>query len=133
MIEANALASGSKPKPKEAGSEDVKPEPVAKKEGEAVNEQVAGPSRGGKNSGLRKVRLGAFEDTGRCKGYVLFPICRKEMDKTDDCRFAFLDFKSAEDATAALSHRGNKFFLGRRLILQVSLYPSHPLVPSSES
>lgn len=29
---------------------------------------AAGPSRGGKNSGLRKVRLGAFEDTGRCKG-----------------------------------------------------------------
>jgi hypothetical protein len=24
--------------------------------------------RGGKKSGLRKVRLGAFEDTGRCKG-----------------------------------------------------------------
>lgn len=25
-------------------------------------------TRGGKKSGLRKVRLGAFEDTGRCKG-----------------------------------------------------------------
>lgn len=24
--------------------------------------------RGGRKSGLRKVRLGAFEDTGRCKG-----------------------------------------------------------------
>ena len=36
------------------------------KEGEEAKEYV--DKRGGKLSGLRKVRLGAFEDTGRCKG-----------------------------------------------------------------
>lgn len=76
MIEANAAAAaaagGSKPKSREPGSstEDAKPEPSAEAgvDGEGETEVVAGPSRGGKNSGLRKVRLGAFEDTGRCKG-----------------------------------------------------------------
>lgn len=54
MIEASA-----QPKPaSEAGDG----------EGEDESPPAAGPSRGGKNSGLRKVRLGAFEDTGRCKG-----------------------------------------------------------------
>lgn len=33
--------------------------------------------------------------------------------------FAFLDFKSPAEATAALTHRGNRFFLNRKLILQV--------------
>lgn len=41
----------------------------AKKSGEDI-EKIG--VRGGEKSGLRKVRLGAFEDTGRCKGYVLF-------------------------------------------------------------
>lgn len=72
MIEANAAAGASKPKSREPGSttEEVKPEPSAEAgaDGETEGEVVAGPSRGGKNSGLRKVRLGAFEDTGRCKG-----------------------------------------------------------------
>lgn len=56
--------------------------------------------RGGKKSGLRKVRLGAFEDTGRCKG------------------FAFLDFYSPAQATKILANRKIRFFSGRRLQLE---------------
>jgi hypothetical protein len=40
-------------------------------EGEGGKETVKEPfisHRGGRKAGLRKVRLGAFEDTGRCKG-----------------------------------------------------------------
>ncbi|KAK4685516.1 hypothetical protein P7C73_g4630, partial [Tremellales sp. Uapishka_1] len=62
----------------------------------------AGPRRGGKNSGLKKVRLGQFEDTGRCKG------------------FAFLDFKSPLLAKVALANRKNHFYGGRRLKIEVS-------------
>lgn len=38
-------------------------------EPKAADDQTEeGPRRGGKKSGLKKVRLGQFEDTGRCKG-----------------------------------------------------------------
>ncbi|WVW80793.1 hypothetical protein I302_102780 [Kwoniella bestiolae CBS 10118] len=56
--------------------------------------------RGGKKSGLKKVRLGAFEDTGRCKG------------------FAFLDFISTRHAKVALANRKNHYFNGRRLTVE---------------
>ncbi|KAK6906551.1 hypothetical protein I203_100536 [Kwoniella mangroviensis CBS 8507] len=56
--------------------------------------------RGGKKSGLKKVRLGAFEDTGRCKG------------------FAFLDFISVRHAKVALVNRKNHYFNGRRLTVE---------------
>ncbi|WVR08629.1 hypothetical protein IAU60_005685 [Kwoniella sp. DSM 27419] len=56
--------------------------------------------RGGKKSGLKKVRLGAFEDTGRCKG------------------FAFCDFLSARHAKVALANRKNHFFNGRKLTVE---------------
>ncbi|WVQ63369.1 uncharacterized protein L199_001522 [Kwoniella botswanensis] len=56
--------------------------------------------RGGKKSGLKKVRLGAFEDTGRCKG------------------FAFLDFISVRHAKVALANRKNHYFNGRRLTVE---------------
>nr|XP_018259767.1 RNA-binding protein rnp24 [Kwoniella dejecticola CBS 10117]OBR81925.1 RNA-binding protein rnp24 [Kwoniella dejecticola CBS 10117] len=51
-------------------------------------------------SGLKKVRLGAFEDTGRCKG------------------FAFLDFLSSRHAKVALANRKNHYFNGRRLTVE---------------
>jgi hypothetical protein len=38
-------------------------------EGAVVGKEEAG-KRSGRKSGLRKVRLGQFEDTGRCKGWV---------------------------------------------------------------
>ncbi|OCF33678.1 RNA-binding protein rnp24 [Kwoniella heveanensis BCC8398] len=56
--------------------------------------------RGGKKSGLKKVRLGAFEDTGRCKG------------------FAFLDFLSSRHAKSALANRKNHFYGGRKLTVE---------------
>ncbi|TYJ53345.1 hypothetical protein B9479_006004 [Cryptococcus floricola] len=56
--------------------------------------------RGGKKSGLIKVRLAAFEDTGRCKG------------------FAFLDFVSARHAKFSLANRKNHYFNGRKLNLE---------------
>ncbi|WWD20742.1 hypothetical protein CI109_105218 [Kwoniella shandongensis] len=63
-------------------------------------EEVEIGERGGKKSGLKKVRLGAFEDTGRCKG------------------FAFLDFLSARHAKVALANRKNHYFGGRRLTVE---------------
>ncbi|OWZ59718.1 hypothetical protein LQV05_000677 [Cryptococcus neoformans] len=69
---------------------------------EVVDEEGAEEigARGGKKSGLKKVRLAAFEDTGRCKG------------------FAFLDFISARHAKFSLGNRKNHFFNGRRLNLE---------------
>ncbi|WVO20429.1 uncharacterized protein IAS62_001725 [Cryptococcus decagattii] len=57
-------------------------------------------ARGGKKSGLKKVRMATFEDTGRCKG------------------FAFLDFISARHAKFSLGNRKNHFFNGRKLNLE---------------
>ena len=56
LVEANAEASSTADEP---------------------DAQVDQNTRGGKKSGLRKVRLGAFEDTGRCKGSVNFVICQR--------------------------------------------------------
>ncbi|WVO17509.1 hypothetical protein L204_105202 [Cryptococcus depauperatus] len=67
--------------------------------GDEEAEEEIGP-RGGKKSGLKKVRLAQFEDTGRCKG------------------FAFLDFISSRHAKVALAIRKNHFYNGRRLTLE---------------
>jgi hypothetical protein len=154
MIEASAAgASGSaggagaqgKSKKAESGSEDD--EEDVKEEGEGEKEkELKGANRGGKLSGLRKVRLGAFEDTGRCKGWVFFyflpssplyfslplqSLCtlttRLVLKLTPMNRFAFLDFLSPEQATAALINRGNKYYTNRKLILQVCPCP-YPLL-----
>jgi hypothetical protein len=66
MIENSAAGitgKGKKEVKAESGSdsEDEDEDKEKEKETKASN-------RGGKLSGLRKVRLGAFEDTGRCKG-----------------------------------------------------------------
>ncbi|EIW70118.1 hypothetical protein TREMEDRAFT_68494 [Tremella mesenterica DSM 1558] len=85
MIEGNALI----PDPATTDNQEDEDEDIGEKQG-----------RGGKNSGLRKVRLGAFEDTGRCKG------------------FAFLDFNTAAFATKALLNKKNRFMAGRKLQLE---------------
>ncbi|ORY31218.1 hypothetical protein BCR39DRAFT_526969 [Naematelia encephala] len=95
LIESNAA---SVPSTEAAAVKKDEQEPGAEG-GEEKEAPVIG-TRGGKNSGLRKVRLGAFEDTGRCKG------------------FAFLDFLTPGHATAALSNRKNHFYSERRLTLQ---------------
>lgn len=72
MIENSAKSKGPVSKTK------VEPESESGSdaEGEAKPAgQTEKKERGGKASGLRKVRLGAFEDTGRCKGYVFFWRC----------------------------------------------------------
>jgi hypothetical protein len=77
MIEASAAsaggagASGSKgtkaePESDSDSDEDEEEEEEGEKKGGDKKKKEA--NRGGKVSGLRKVRLGAFEDTGRCKG-----------------------------------------------------------------
>lgn len=76
MIEQSAASAGTgagaggKGKSKaESESEDEKEEEEVKEEETTEKEkELKGANRGGKLSGLRKVRLGAFEDTGRCKG-----------------------------------------------------------------
>ncbi|KAL5508456.1 NOP13 [Sanghuangporus vaninii] len=50
--------------------------------------------------GIKKVRLGTFEDSGVCKG------------------FAFVDFASTQHATAALTNPANHFLDGRALIVE---------------
>jgi hypothetical protein len=72
MIEASAASTSSaggrgKPEPESDSDEDDddEEEDEEKKGGDKKKKEA---NRGGKVSGLRKVRLGAFEDTGRCKG-----------------------------------------------------------------
>jgi RNA recognition motif-containing protein len=78
MIESSAMPKGeAKP---EAEDESESDDENSDGEGKEATTKKSNPAqtpatnRGGKNSGLRKVRLGAFEDTGRCKGWVLSPL-----------------------------------------------------------
>ena len=71
MIEENATeASGSNAvaTPVEAKTEIAGEDVDQEEEGESKEKAEYIDKRGGKVAGLRKVRLGAFEDTGRCKG-----------------------------------------------------------------
>ncbi|ORX40994.1 hypothetical protein BD324DRAFT_678396 [Kockovaella imperatae] len=99
FIESNASGSGEKIDTEESAIKneeaDVDPDAEDKDEVEDLDKH-----RGGKKSGLRKVRLGAFEDSGRCKG------------------FAFLDFHTVDQATAVLINRKNYTLVGRSLLLQ---------------
>ncbi|OBZ70411.1 Nucleolar protein 13 [Grifola frondosa] len=49
---------------------------------------------------IRKVRMGTFEDSGKCKGW------------------AFVDFTTTEHATAALTNPKNYFLDGRKLVVE---------------
>ncbi|TDL29636.1 hypothetical protein BD410DRAFT_780104 [Rickenella mellea] len=53
-----------------------------------------------KDAGIRKIRLGTFEDSGNCKG------------------FAFVDFLTIEGATAALINPRNHLLDGRKLVVE---------------
>ncbi|PWN48834.1 hypothetical protein IE53DRAFT_306582, partial [Violaceomyces palustris] len=53
-----------------------------------------------RGAGIRKVRMGTFEDTGKCKG------------------FAFIDFHTPAHATRTLIDPRNSYLDGRKLILQ---------------
>lgn len=49
---------------------------------------------------IRKIRMGTFEDSGKCKGW------------------AFVDFTSIDHATAALTNKKNHFLDGRKLVVE---------------
>ncbi|KAI0702911.1 hypothetical protein BC835DRAFT_1263607 [Cytidiella melzeri] len=49
---------------------------------------------------IRKIRMGTFEDTGKCKGW------------------AFVDFFTTDDATTALTNPKNHFLDGRKLVCE---------------
>ncbi|WVQ95640.1 hypothetical protein IAU59_002738 [Kwoniella sp. CBS 9459] len=85
----------------EQGLRDLVEGNAAEREGAELDEGAENiGERGGKKSGLKKVRLGAFEDTGRCKG------------------FAFLDFLSSRHAKSALANRKNHYYGGRKLTVE---------------
>ena len=110
LVESNAADTiGDTEKP-------VRREDEEEKESGEGEKTVPDSGRGGKKSGLRKVRLGAFEDTGRCKGcdtpsWVL-------RGNADLSSFAFLDFHSPSQATTALNNRNNHYYEGWKLTIQ---------------
>ena len=74
-----------------------------------------------KDPWIRKIRMGTFEDSGLCKGYVLYQLKRFEISVlTGEItpRFAFVDFTSVEHATAALIHPKNYQLDGRKLVVE---------------
>lgn len=97
LVESNADATSAipEPAPKPVSVGDAEADPAAP----AITPDLDA-GREGKASGLRKVRVGTFEDSGNCKG------------------FAFLDFLTPRHATVALSKKGNRMFHGRQLVLQ---------------
>ncbi|KAI5123378.1 hypothetical protein M0805_006086 [Coniferiporia weirii] len=67
------------------------------------DEDGAKTKEGGKvgiDVGIKKVRMGTFEDSGLCKG------------------FAFVDFTSVAHATATLTNSRNHFLDGRKLVVE---------------
>ncbi|KAK7696004.1 hypothetical protein QCA50_000644 [Cerrena zonata] len=52
------------------------------------------------SSSIRKIRMGTFEDSGKCKGWT------------------FVDFKTTEGATAALTSRKAFYLDGRQLVVE---------------
>lgn len=67
---------------------------------ESKKETTAGKPELLRGAGIRKIRMGEFEDTGKCKG------------------FSFVDFHSPAYATATLIDPRNSHLDGRELILQ---------------
>lgn len=70
--------------------------------------------------GIRKIRMGTFEDSGLCKGFVFSSSLGSIMYQLDDfvCSFAFVDFNSIVHATAALTNPRNHFLDGRKLVVE---------------
>lgn len=70
---------------------------------------------------LRKIRMGTFEDSGLCKGYVqsAFYLPRTSIHSfLHLTSFAFLDFSSVQHATDALVNPKNHHLNGRELKVQ---------------
>ncbi|KAL7416185.1 hypothetical protein BDY24DRAFT_413086 [Mrakia frigida] len=89
---AAVVAEGEDAEEGQEGEKKEKVEVVGK-DGKVEEVEVSG-------AGLRKIRMGQFQDTGRCKG------------------FAFLDFYNSAQATAALIDMRNHKLDGRALTLE---------------
>lgn len=74
-----------------------------------VDETPEGEAPAPPSAGIRKIRMGTFEDTGKCKGYVVYALTSS---------FAFVDFDSAHHATKALIEPRNGRLLGRTLQIE---------------
>ena len=70
---------------------------------------------------IRKVRLGTFEDSGLCKGYVSACRRRRRLHLSFTfytTSFAFVDFTNTENATNALINPRNHRLDGRSIIVE---------------
>ncbi|PLW14686.1 hypothetical protein PCANC_09591 [Puccinia coronata f. sp. avenae] len=80
-----------------------KPKMTGKDEDEDEEEHIRGKSKPENRLtelGIRKVRMGTFEDTGKCKG------------------FAFVDFETVDQATKVLMNLKNHHLDGRKLTVE---------------
>jgi len=68
-------------------------------------------------AGIRKIRMGTFEDSGKCKGFVVL-IAETLLSLTTTSSFAFVDFTSIEHATNALINPRNHRLNGRDLVVE---------------
>jgi hypothetical protein len=73
-----------------------------------------------KEKWLRKVRMGTFEDSGKCKGFVDRPIANLQsyLYLLGANSWAFLDFTMTEYATLALTNPRNHSLDGRALVVE---------------
>lgn len=80
------------------------------------DEQMPVEAEEKKEDWIRKVRMGTFEDTGKCKGYGLYHVVYLVL--TYCSSFAFVDFSTIEHATAALVNPRNHHLDGRDLVVE---------------
>lgn len=83
-----------------------------KEQGESTEEKEEKEEK----SWIRKVRLGTFEDSGKCKGWVVRP--KTSVNPNRKHRFAFVDFLNTEHATSALVNPKNHHLNGRDLVVE---------------
>ncbi|POW10163.1 hypothetical protein PSHT_08863 [Puccinia striiformis] len=94
---ASASSSLTKPKPSGKDSDDSEDEDNEEEEEEGGKGKLDNRSA---EVGIRKVRMGTFEDSGKCKG------------------FAFVDFHTVEQATNVLVNMKNHRLDGRNLTVE---------------
>jgi RNA recognition motif-containing protein len=90
-----------KKKPKEEPDDDAKPKEKTK------------------DAWIRKIRMGTFEDSGLCKGYILNCFVQTlVLTRTECYSFAFADFTTIEQATSVLINPKNHLLNGRKLVVE---------------
>lgn len=82
-------------------------------EGEAAPADEAKKAPFVKGAGIRKIRMGTFQDTGKCKGCVAGLTTALTI-----YRWAFIDFLSPDQATASLLNARNHSLHGRELTVE---------------